>query len=346
MPATPTPAQAGITVIVGRWQLFHKGHETLLNAALALAGQVIVVVGSAFRARDVRNPFTWEERQAMIVATLSDTEKDRVRFFPVRDYYDDVRWNKAVREGIAQLVPENAPITLLGFKKDHTSYYLDHFPNWTFRTVAQEVDIHATALRAVFFEGVDPDARLAVLRPYLSAPVLSYLQAWSRLPEYAQRVAEQTLVAQYRKKWSGDVYLTADAVLVANGHVLLIRRGGEIGRGQWAIPGGFVDKDERFYGAAVRELHEETGFKTLDSTMRQALKASEIFDHPLRSARGRLITCAFFFDLGAIRLPEIKGSDDAMEARWVPLVDLLKLEDQLFEDHIAILDRFVGVYRR
>lgn len=135
-------------------------------------------------------------------------------------------------------------------------------------------------------------------------------------------------------------------MLVANGHVLLIRRGGEIGRGQWAIPGGFVDKDERFYGAAVRELHEETGFKTLDSTMRQALKASEIFDHPLRSARGRLITCAFFFDLGAIRLPEIKGSDDAMEARWVPLVDLLKLEDQLFEDHIAILDRFVGVYRR
>lgn len=345
MNLSQTNTQTGVAVIVGRWQIFHKGHETLLNAALALAGQVIVVIGSAFRARDVRNPFTWEERQAMILAALPVTEQGRVRFLPVRDYFDDERWNGAVREGVKQLVNGQEPITLLGFKKDHTSYYLDHFPNWTFRTVPQEVDIHATALRAVFFEGEDPDARLAVLRPYVSTPVLAYLQAWSRLPVYAQRVAEQTLVAQYRKKWSGDVYLTADAVLVANGHVLLIRRGGEIGHGQWAIPGGFVDKDERFYSAAIRELHEETGFKTLDSTMRQALKASAIFDHPLRSARGRLITNAFFFDLGTIRLPEIRGSDDAMEAKWVPLTDLLKLEDQLFEDHAAILDRFVGVYR-
>lgn len=340
-PSTPS----GVAVVVGRWQLFHKGHETLLHAALAQAREVIVVIGSAFRARDVRNPFTWEERQAMIQAALPEADKGRVRFLPVRDYYDDVRWNRAVREGIAQLAPGPEPVTLLGFKKDHTSYYLDHFPNWTFKTVAQEIDIHATALRAVFFEGEDPDARLAVLRPYVSAPVLAYLQAWSRLPVFEQRVGEQRLVAEYRKKWAGDAYLTADAVVVASGHVLLIRRGGAIGHGQWAIPGGFVDKDERFYSAAIRELHEETGFKTLDTTMRQALKASVIFDHPLRSARGRLITNAFFFDLGTIRLPEIKGSDDAMEAKWVPLTDLPHLEDQLFEDHAAILDRFVGMYR-
>jgi bifunctional NMN adenylyltransferase/nudix hydrolase len=343
-PQAPVPA-AGTAVIVGRWQLFHKGHETLLNAALATAQRVVMVIGSALRSRDVRNPFTWEERKAMVQAALPQGAADRVTFLPVRDYYDDNRWNAAVLEGVGQLAGGNGPVTLVGFKKDHSSYYLDFFPNWKSRLVQQEFDIDATALRNVFFEGNDPDARLAVLSPYVNAQVLAYLQAWARLPVYAQRVAEHQTVVQYRKKWTADVYLTADAVVAASGHVLLIRRGGNVGTGQWALPGGFVDKDERFYTAALRELHEETGFKTLDSTMRQALKASQVFDHPLRSARGRLITHAFFFDLGNIRLPEVRGADDAKEAKWVPLAELPQLEDQLFEDHAAILDRFVGVYR-
>jgi len=345
MQTTQDTAPLGTAVIVGRWQLFHKGHETLLNAALATAQQVIVVIGSAYRARDVRNPFNQQERQAMIEATLAPTTRARVKFLPVRDYFDDARWNAAVRAGVSQLTGGEGPVTLVGFKKDHSSYYLDHFPNWTWKSVEREFDIDATALRNVYFEGLDPDARLAVLRPHVNAQVLAYLQAWARLPVYAQRVTEHLAVVQYRKKWTADAYLTADAVLVANGHVLLVRRGGEVGFGQWALPGGFVDKNERFYAAAVRELCEETGFKTLDSTLRQALKADQVFDHPLRSARGRIITHAFYFDLGNIRLPEVEGADDAQEAKWVPLTDLPQLEDQLFEDHAAILDRFVGVYR-
>ena len=345
MQETTSIAPKGTAVIIGRWQLFHKGHETLLNAALATAEQVIVVIGSAFRSRDVRNPFSWEERREMIQATLAPQAVARVQFLPVRDYFDDDRWNAALREGVQQHTGGHGPVTLVGFKKDHTSYYLDHFPTWAWLSAQQEVDIDATALRNVFFEGADPDARLVVLRPFVSPGVLAYLQAWARLPVYAQRVVEQTTVVQYRKKWSADVYLTADAVLVAHRHVLLIRRGGDVGYGQWALPGGFVDKGERFYTAALRELHEETGFKTLDSTMRQAFKASQVFDHPLRSPRGRLITHAFYFDLGNVRLPEIKGADDAQEAKWVALHELPQLEDQLFEDHAAILDRFVGLYR-
>jgi bifunctional NMN adenylyltransferase/nudix hydrolase len=338
-------APPSTAVIVGRWQLFHKGHVTLLTKALETAEQVIVVIGSAYRSRDVRNPFNWEERQAMIQAMVPPEGRARVKFLPVRDYFDDDRWNSAVRNGVQMLAGGQARVTLVGFKKDHTSYYLDNFPTWTWQSVEPEYDIDATSLRNVFFEGTDADARLAVLRPHVSAPVLAYLQAWARLPVYAQRVVEHNTVVQYRKRWSADVYLTADAVLVANRHVLLVRRGGDVGYGQWAIPGGFVEKDERFYTAALRELHEETGFKTLDSTMRQALKASQVFDHPLRSPRGRLITHAFYFDLGNIRLPEIHGADDAQEAQWVALDHLPQFEDQLFEDHAAILDRFVGVYR-
>ena len=100
-PHSATPARTA--VIVGRWQLFHKGHETLLQAALACAEQVVVVIGSSFRSRNVRNPFNTEERQAMIAATLSQQDLARVKFLPVRDYFDDQRWNAAVRAGVGQL---------------------------------------------------------------------------------------------------------------------------------------------------------------------------------------------------------------------------------------------------
>ena len=43
------------------------------------------------------------------------------------------------------------------------------------------------------------------------------------------------------------------------GEILLLRRGIEPGRGQWAQPGGFLEVDETVYQAAIRETMEETG---------------------------------------------------------------------------------------
>ena len=44
-----------------------------------------------------------------------------------------------------------------------------------------------------------------------------------------------------------------------DGHVLLIRRGFEPGRGLWAQPGGFLEVDETVTEGAIRETLEETG---------------------------------------------------------------------------------------
>lgn len=331
-----------IAIIIGRWQILQRGHGTLLRAALAEAPEVIVVIGSAWHSRDSRNPFTWQERQQQFESVLSPQDRARVTFLPVRDYYDDERWAEAVRSGVAKRAARDKRITLVGFKKDSTSGYLDNFPGWTLLEIVPEYDISSTDLRAIYFEMEDLRVAFTIMGNYVEPGALAYLEAWSKLPAWRTCAAEHKAVLDYRKKYTARFSLTADAVVTANDHVLLIRRGGDIGHGLWALPGGFVEPQERFLAAAVRELGEETSYKPLPITLKNAYRSQAVFDHPLRSPRGRLITNAFHFDLGSAHLPEVRGRDDAKEARWIAIADLPALEEQLFEDHACILDHFLG----
>jgi bifunctional NMN adenylyltransferase/nudix hydrolase len=339
-----SPAAADVAVIIGRWQILQKGHCSLLKAALEAAPRVVVVVGSAGHSRDSRNPFTWQERVQQFEAVLTPTERGRATFLPVRDYYDDQRWSDAVRVGVARVASRSDRISLVGFKKDHTSGYLDLFAGWTVIEIEPIYDISSTDLRAIYFEVDDHRAALTMMANYLEPGVRSYLEAWAHLPAYRRCAAEHKAVLADRQKHTAPFYLTSDCVVTAAENVLLIRRGGNIGHGLLALPGGFIDPQERFYAAAIRELAEETGYKPLPGTLQRALRAQAVFDHPLRSARGRIITTAFHFELAQTLLPEVRGQDDAKEAHWVKLTELPALEEQLFEDHAAILDHFLGTF--
>ena len=47
--------------------------------------------------------------------------------------------------------------------------------------------------------------------------------------------------------------------VVRDGHLLLVRRASRHGRGNWQLPGGFIEPDETIEQAVVREVHEEAG---------------------------------------------------------------------------------------
>src|SRR5688572_10116743 len=91
-----------LAVYVGRFQPFHNGHLALLQRALTLAPQCVVVIGSAHQARTPKNPFTWQERADMIRLALTPEERSRVHFVPMRDYYDIDRWTAAIRHAVAR----------------------------------------------------------------------------------------------------------------------------------------------------------------------------------------------------------------------------------------------------
>ena len=108
-------------------------------------------------------------------------------------------------------------------------------------------------------------------------------------------------------------------------NVLLIRRANEPFKGCWAFPGGFIEPDESAEEAAVRELMEETGLEI--SGFRQ-LKA---YSSPKRDPRERIITIAF---IAYAEHMQVKGGDDAAEARWFNVESL----PPLAFDHQKILE--------
>ncbi|MDR2031505.1 MAG: NUDIX domain-containing protein [Azoarcus sp.] len=332
-------------ILIGRFQPFHKGHAALLEKALAIGGRVLVVLGSSFRSRDSRNPFTWEERAAMIRASLGDTVARRVAFVPVRDYYDDRRWASAVEDGARRALEKagwaTARVALAGFRKDASSDYLDLFPHWPFVALKRQGEIDATAIRQSYFGAGDAQAACAAWQSLVPPATVRYLEDWAAHPAFSAMREEHRAVAAYRQKWGGGPFVTLDALVTAAGHVLLVRRGRAPGKGLWALPGGFLEGRERLLQGAIRELKEETGLDLASAG--RAPRAVAVFDHPDRSPRGRIITHAHWFDLPLAALPAVAGADDAAEARWFPVAGLSDMEAELFEDHFSILGYFLAL---
>ena len=111
---------------------------------------------------------------------------------------------------------------------------------------------------------------------------------------------------------------------------LVVRRGGEPFAGRWALPGGFVDVDESLVEAAVRELEEETATRAEVTRLEQLAS----YGDPGRDPRGRVVSVAWLAVLPQGADPT--AGDDAVEAEWRPVEELLAGEELAF-DHGRIL---------
>ena len=341
-------------VFIGRFEPFHNGHAAVARLALSRAKKLIFLVGSADTPRTIRNPWTVAERAVMIQAAL-DGASDRLIIRPLRDHlYNESQWIAGVQRVVAEAIRSDggeagASVGLIGMDKDASSYYLREFPQWPLVDVQHTETLSATELRRYLFEAgkIDFHGALLMLRGNVPAPVYEMLEAFRKnSPAYTQLVAEHQFIDQYKAAWKDAPYaptfVTTDAVVVHSGHVLLVRRRAEPGKGLWALPGGFVGQDEGLLDACLRELREETRLKIPVPVLKGSLKGQHVFDHPERSQRGRTITHTYHFDFPAGELPDVRGGDDADKARWIPVSEALDMGPKLYEDHIHILEFFLG----
>lgn len=345
-------------VFIGRFQPFHNGHKAIVDAAIKQAKEVIIVVGSSFASRNIRNPFTFQERKAMIESVYDDefnyagaqgsVKTRRVKVVPVSDYpYDDNKWVRAVQNVVHGALAWSADpirIGLIGHEKDGSSYYLKIFKplGWGNVSVPNVDEINATDIRNALFEGDSSVAHKTM--PDIAFTKMQHMfvsGSW-----FNTLYNEYHMVKKYKESWKAapfpPTFMTVDAVVVQSGHILLVKRGDMPGKGLWALPGGFLNQGETMLDGAIRELKEETKIKIPVPVLKGSIKESKTFDAPNRSQRGRTITQAFYIDLGfAEELPKVKGSDDAEKAFWVPFHEVK--QELMFEDHYHIIDHFVNI---
>jgi len=325
-------------IVIGRFQPVHHGHLALLHMALARARQVVVILGSAHQARTPKNPFTWSEREAMLRAALPADDAARLTVLPIADHYDEAAWARAVCQAVARHSAAGDRIALVGHFKDASSSYLNAFKHWELLEMPQHAGADATTIRNAWFAK-------APLPGDLPPNIRAALEQFTRTPAFASLQEEWQMLRNYHASWATapypPVFVTVDAVVRCQGHILLIRRAHPPGKDLLAVPGGFIEQHETLWQACLRELAEETRLALPEATWRAALRHVTVFDHPGRSQRGRTITHAHYFDLGDRPLPEICAADDAAQAQWLPTAALAHLQACFFEDHFHLLGRFV-----
>jgi bifunctional NMN adenylyltransferase/nudix hydrolase len=337
--------------VIGRMMPPHAGHIGLIREGLSKAGFMLVILGSCGGPRTPVNPFSFEERKAMIALSLTPQEMSRVSVVGVIDHYDMAPWVRDVEQAIQSDMSARGcqgPSLLVGHFKDASSSYLSTLAELESCVLHECPSFHgglnATDIRLALFESDESGMESLIRSSAMLEEQFRWLRFWlaSDVGRWVQNY--HFGVKEYQDHWGTGPFHTADVVLRCNGHVLVIERGGDptkphIGAGLWASPGGFRDPGESAFEAAIRELDEETQIITLGDVTReelvQGLVRAQEFNHRLRSPRAHIITTNHLIHLPHKKqLPAIKAKSDAKEARWEPEGFIEKFGERMFEDHL------------
>ena len=108
-------------LFIGRFQPFHKGHLATVKFALRKVDQLVIVVGSAQKSHEPKNPFTAGERIRMIKESLDSEKVDvgKILIIPIPDVDVHSLWTQQVDILVPKydVVFANDPFTLMLFRE-------------------------------------------------------------------------------------------------------------------------------------------------------------------------------------------------------------------------------------
>ena len=144
------------SLVVGRFQPLHIGHEAIINKALELSDNVIIFIGSADKEGTKDNPFSYETRKQMLELVYSEEiDNNKIKIYPLKDIGvgNVFAWGDYLIEEVKKYTDkidlfvsgEEAKIDL--WFNDNLKKEIDFY-----KLSRDEIKISATELRKIIFE--------------------------------------------------------------------------------------------------------------------------------------------------------------------------------------------------
>lgn len=128
--------------------------------------------------------------------------------------------------------------------------------------------------------------------------------------------------------------LAVDAAVKRGDSILLIQRKYPPMQGCWGLPGGFVERDEDPLIAVLRELEEETGM------IGENPELLMVMGNPKRDPRKHIVSIVYEVE---VQDGEPQAGDDAADARFWPLEEVLSGQVELAGDHLEIIKNWFNL---
>jgi len=315
-----------LIVFIGRFQPFHLGHYKVVQEALTQTDKLLFILGGSNSPCNSRNPYSIEEREHLIIKSLTPKEISYIRFQSIPDYADDEVWMTALENIINQVVTSpNDKVAIIGHEKDSSSYYLRQCAEkWHVIMPPNIFMMSASDVRDNLYNELPIDNQMVNTGAAQSA--ISILEGTTNFTKFKREYANIKLLETTRSNSKFPIeYVQTVGIVKYKEFYLVLKTNDEL-----SFPSGTIENNRIAEETIVTYILNQTNIVTpLFNLKPMDYKRANTTRLSLYGASS---TYTYVYDLSAnCNLPKINKS-----SQWLHYLELLNLEPNFNQVHFGL----------
>ena len=142
-------------LIVGRFQVYHLGHEDMIRRSLAICDRTLILIGSAQEANTQKNPFSYEFRKLILETVFKDeiaSGKLIIRALNDIGVGNNSSWGRYVLKEVAKVIDVVPEILVSGKESRRVSWFDEEDIKIAELYIPKAIDVSSTMMRRAMIE--------------------------------------------------------------------------------------------------------------------------------------------------------------------------------------------------